>query len=54
MKEFSKYVGLDVHMETIAVSVTDAGGGEARYVGEIVNTPEAMAKLVKQLKKGDA
>ena len=32
MKEFSKYVGLDVHKETIAVAVAEAGGGEARYV----------------------
>jgi transposase len=54
MKEFSKYVGLDVHKETIAVSVAVAGGGEVRYVGEIGNTPEAVVKLVKQLKKGDA
>lgn len=54
MKEFSKYVGLDVHKETIAVSVAEADGGEVRYVGEIANTPEAMVKLVKQLKKGDA
>lgn len=54
MNEFSKYVGLDVHKETIAVSVAEAGGGEVRYVGEIANTPEAMVKLVKQLKKGDA
>ena len=30
MKEFSKYVGLDVHKETIAVSVADAHGGEVR------------------------
>ena len=35
MKEFSKYVGLDVHKETIAVSMAEAGGGEARYFGEI-------------------
>lgn len=54
MKEFSKYVGLDVHKATIAVSVADATGGEARYMGEIENTAEALSKLVKQLKKGEA
>jgi len=54
MKEFSKYVGLDVHKETIAVSVAEPNGGEVRYFGEIANTPEAMQKLVKQLRKGDA
>ena len=52
MKEFSKYVGLDVHKETIAVSVAEGIGGEVRYVGEIGNTAEAVAKLVKQLSKG--
>ncbi len=46
MKEFSKYVGLDVHKETIAVSVAEPNGGEVRYFGEIANTPEAMQKLV--------
>jgi transposase len=54
MKEFSKFVGMDVHKATIAVSLAEAGGGEVRYVGEIANTPESIAKLVRQLKKGDA
>src|SRR5487761_457222 len=54
MKEFSKYVGLDVHKETIAVSVAECDGGEVRYFGEIANTPEAIEKLVKQLRKGNA
>lgn len=51
MNKFTKYVGLDVHQETIAVAVADTAG-ELRYMGEIVNTPEAIAKLVTQLKRG--
>lgn len=54
MGKFSKYVGLDVHKKTIAVSVAQAGGGEARYVGEIANTLEAVEKLVRQLRKDGA
>lgn len=54
MKEFSKYVGLDVHKATIAVSVAEASSREVRYVGEIANEPAAITKLVRQLKKGEA
>src|SRR6202022_617550 len=54
MKQFSKFVGMDVHKGTISGSVADANGGEVRYVGEIANTPEAIEKLVRQLRKGDA
>lgn len=49
MKEFSKYVGLDVHKETIAVTVSDKGRGKSRYFGEIANQPKAIEKLVSQL-----
>jgi transposase len=51
MKQFSKYVGLDVHKETLAVAVAEGDGGEVRFFGEIVNTPEAIQKLVSQLSK---
>lgn len=54
MNEFSKYVGLDVHKATIAVSIADSAGGEPRFFGEIANTPIAIAKLMTQLAKGGA
>lgn len=54
MKQCIKYVGLDVHKETIAVAVADSDGGEVRYFGEIGNTPEAIEKLVSRIRKGGA
>lgn len=52
--EKCKFVGLDVHKETIAVSVADGEGGEARYLGEISNTPDAVVKLLRRLRKEGA
>lgn len=49
MREFSKYVGLDVHKDSIAVAVAEACRDKPRYYGEIPNTPEAIAKLVNKL-----
>lgn len=54
MKEFNKYVGLDVHKETIAVAVAGSDGAEVRFFGQIANTPQAVEKLVSQLRKGCA
>ena len=52
MAVYSKFVGMDVHKETIVVSVVEPFGGEVRYLGEFRNTPEAVVKLIRQLRKG--
>jgi transposase len=51
MEEY-KFVGMDVHKATIAVSVADAAGGEVRFIGEVPNTADSVVKLVKRLRKG--
>src|SRR6202163_4186121 len=43
-----KFVGLDVHAETIAVAIAEQGG-EVRSLGVIPNRPESVRKLVKKL-----
>jgi hypothetical protein len=41
-----KFVGLDVHAETISAAVVEANG-KVRALGTIANRPEALAKLMK-------
>src|SRR2546428_7423711 len=48
MDKDSRFVGLDVHAETIGVGVAEPGG-EVRSLGTIPNTPEAVRRLVKKL-----
>ena len=43
-----RFVGLDVHADTIAVAVAEPGG-TVRSVGVIPNRPESIRRLVKQL-----
>lgn len=50
MHQYStKYVGLDVHKETIAVAIAQEGRSEPIYYGEIPNKAEALRKLVKKV-----
>ncbi|MDQ0175353.1 IS110 family transposase [Bacillus chungangensis] len=49
MKDTTKYVGLDVSKEKIAVAIADEGRNEPRYLGMISNTPNAIRQLVKKL-----
>lgn len=49
MDQFSKYVGLDTHKDTIAVAIADTSGGKPRYYGEIANTATALSKLIKDI-----
>src|SRR5438093_936284 len=48
MKKDIRFVGLDVHAETISVAVADPSG-EVRSIGIIPNRPEAIRKLVRRL-----
>jgi transposase len=43
-----RYLGLDVHADTIAVAVAEPGG-EVRSLGIIPNEPTAVAKLIRKL-----
>lgn len=50
MKKATRFVGLDVHAESIAVAVAEPGrDGEVRSLGAIPNRPEAVRKLVQKL-----
>jgi len=48
MKEKVRFLGLDVHAETIAVAVAEPDGS-VRSLGMIANRAESIRKLVKRL-----
>jgi len=48
MKRKVRFLGLDVHAETIAVAMAEPDG-EVRSLGTIANGAESIRKLVKKL-----
>ena len=48
MREKLRFLGLDVHAETIAVAVAEADG-EVRSLETIANREESIRKLVRKL-----
>jgi transposase len=52
LKQPITYVGLDVHKDTIAVALAEAGKrGEVREHGKIANTPAALKALASRAAK---
>ena len=49
MEEYSGYVGLDVHKDTIAVAVASSGRGKPRSLGVIANSKWSLLRLVGKL-----
>lgn len=54
MRDCAKFVGLDVHKSTIAVAIAEGDRRPPVAYGLIENTPEAIARLVKRLSKGNS
>jgi transposase len=48
MKKGTRFVGLDVHKDTIAVAIAETGG-EVRSLGTIPNELDAVRRLVRKL-----
>ena len=53
MRDATRFVGLDVHADTIAVAVAEPGRGEVRALGIIPNEPASLRKLIQKLGKKD-
>ncbi len=49
MEEYSGYVGLDVHKDTIAVAVALPGRSKPKSLGIIANTKKSVLKLIDKL-----
>lgn len=48
MGEYTRFVGLDVHRDTISIAVAEPEMGEPEFVGRIANTPEAVSRWLRR------
>jgi transposase len=48
MRKYTRYLGLDVHAETITAAIAE-GRQEVRILGQLPNRPEAVKKLIEKL-----
>src|SRR5262249_37694510 len=44
-----RFIGLDVHADTISVAIAEPDNGEVRSLGVILNQPEQVRKLMRKL-----
>ena len=52
MHTVRSFVGMDVHKETISVSIAEDGrNGTVRFLGVITNAADDVAKMAKRLSK---
>lgn len=50
MRDHSAFVGLDVHKETIAIAIAEAGrSGEVRFLDEIGNEAVAIVRFTRKI-----
>ena len=51
MAHYTKFIGLDVHKNSIAVAIADSRSSEVRFYGNIPNTLDGIVKLAKQFRR---
>lgn len=51
MSDYTRFVGLDVHKDTIAIAVAQKGRGDPEYLGRIINAEEAVNRWLNKERK---
>ena len=54
MAHYTKFIGLDVHKNSIAVAIADSRNSEVRFYGNIPNTLDGIVKLAHKFSEDGA